>query len=312
MFHKIHIEISNICNLQCSFCPEVVRSKRQMSLELFRSVVEQAAPITEQVALHLMGEPLTHPKLKEMIQICEDAGTPIFLVTNGILLREDKAELLLRPIFRQVNFSLHSFADNFPDKDPTDYLERIFAFTEMAFEKRPDLYINYRIWNLQSTKGTGAHNAATLERIERRFGGGGAATAVDVTQKKNIRLKNRLYLHFDTEFTWPSMDLPVVGETGRCYGLKNHFGILADGTVVPCCLDKEAAIPLGDANVTPLNEILMSDRARKMVDGFRNGVLVEELCKRCDYIERFKKNPAENAVKRSQRDLDPTSPMLNQ
>ena len=109
----------------------------------------------------------------------------------------------------------------------------------------------------------------------------------DVRLQKSYQVKKRLYLHFDTEFVWPSLDLPVIGVSGTCKGLSNHFGVLAEGTVVPCCLDKEAAIPLGNAWETPIPEILASPRAQAMLKGFRERRLVEELCKKCQYIERF-------------------------
>lgn len=291
-FTKVNIEISSICNLQCSFCPEVIRAKQVMDVELFQKIITQVAPLTEQVCFHLMGDPLVHPKLSELVKICGDSGVKIFLVTNGVLLRPDKAELLLDPAFRQVNFSLHSFPDNFGDKDPTPYLEKIFAYTEHAFEARPDLYINYRLWNLSDPRGKKSRNHVILNKIRERFGlsekGEALLQTLDVRAQKSILLKNRLYLHFDTEFTWPSVDLPILGEAGTCYGLSSHFGILVDGTVVPCCLDKEGAIPLGDIRKEPLMSILESPRALAILKGFRERKLVENLCQRCQYIERFR------------------------
>lgn len=285
-FQKINIEISNICNLQCSFCPEVVRTKKTMSVELFERVIQQVAPLTEQVCFHLMGDPLVHPNLADFVRICEKQDVKIFFVTNGVLLREKSVELLLSPAFRQVNFSLHSFHDNYPDRDPTVYLSKIFDYTEKAMAERPDLYINFRLWNLQEVRGATNRNREMLARVSERF-------QVDIEQKfdvrvkKSIHLKNRLYLHFDTEFIWPSLDLPVLGTKGSCYGLTSHFGILVDGTVVPCCLDKEGAIPLGNIGEQDILEILDSPRSQAILDGFRKKKLVENLCQRCQYIERF-------------------------
>ncbi len=258
-----------------------------MSLDLFRKIIQQVAPLTDQVCFHLMGDPLVHPKLEEMVAICQEFDVKIFFVTNGLLMREKQTELLLNPAFRQVNFSLHSFPDNFPDRDPADYLKRIFQYTDRAMNERPDLYINYRLWNLQDVRGTSNKNLDMLKRIEDHFEVN-VKSEVDVRQKKSVHLKNRLYLHFDTEFIWPSMDLPVLGTIGRCYGLSSHFGILADGRVVPCCLDKEASITLGSVEEQPLLEILDSPRAQAILDGFKNKKLLEGLCQRCQYIERFK------------------------
>ncbi len=285
-FTKVNIEISNICNLQCSFCPEVIRTKKLISLDLFDRIVQQVAPLTEQVCFHLMGDPLVHPELSSLISICHQYDVKIFFVTNGLLLRETQQKLLLHPAFRQVNFSLHSFHDNFPDKDPTEYLNRIFAYTERAFVERPDLYLNYRLWNLQDVLGTSQKNRSLLTRIEDHFEIS-IDTELDVRLKKSIHLKNRLYLHFDTEFIWPSLDLPVLGLSGTCYGLSSHFGILVDGTVVPCCLDKEGEIPLGSIETESLSEILNNPRSKSILEGFRKNKLVENLCQRCQYIERF-------------------------
>jgi radical SAM protein with 4Fe4S-binding SPASM domain len=285
-FSKVNIEISNICNLQCSFCPEVLREKKMMSLELFEKTIQQVAPITELVCLHLMGDPLVHPRLEDLIAICDRYKTKIFFVTNGVLLRAKKMSLLLHPTVQQVNFSLHSFFDNYPAKDPAEYLKRIFEFTELAFAQRPDLYLNYRLWNLNDPSGSQTDNRLMLNLVCEHFKCE-PPTQVNVRKQKSIHIKNRLYLHFDTEFTWPSLDLPVLGTSGRCHGLSSHFGVLVDGTVVPCCLDKEAAIPLGQISTTPVLEILSSPRAKEMLYGFRQKKLVEELCQRCQYIERF-------------------------
>jgi MoaA/NifB/PqqE/SkfB family radical SAM enzyme len=295
-FKKVNIEISNICNLQCSFCPEVVRAKGVMDLGLFRTIIAQVAPLTEQVCFHLMGDPLVHPEFKAFVEVCEEFRVPIFLVTNGVLLRTQQSQILLNPAFRQVNFSLHSFFDNFPDRDPTSYLNKIFDYTEAAFAARPDLYLNYRLWNLDQFDAVGQKNRDMLGRIEDRFQFK-MPTDVDVRSKKSYRIKNRLYLHFDTEFVWPSLDLPVLGQEGRCLGLSSHFGILVDGTVVPCCLDQKGSIALGKVPDQSILEILNAPRSQKILEGFKKKKLVENLCQRCPYIERFK--PRQTVVHQS-------------
>lgn len=285
-FGKVNIEISNVCNLQCSFCPEVKRSKAFMSEELFEKVLHQVLPYTELVCLHLMGEPLAHPKLEQLLKICEEKEAKVFLVSNGVLLRESKFEWLKSPSLYQVNFSLHSFFDNYPDKDSTSYLRNIFEYTEMILRERPDLFINFRLWNLQQASGPVAQNLEMLSEICKRFSIP-IPQFLDVREQKSLRIKERLYLHFDTEFVWPSLDLPLLGTSGTCKALKSHFGVLADGTVVPCCLDKEGDIPLGNLNDSDIDFILNSTRSKAMIQGFQQRKLVEDLCQRCQYIERF-------------------------
>ncbi len=257
-----------------------------MDLDLFRKIIPQVSVLTEQVTLHLMGDPLVHPKLSQFIEICSEYQVPVFFVTNGVLMNSTNESLLLNPIIRQVNFSLHSFPDNYGDKDPTIYLQKIFKFTERAFVERPDLFINFRLWNLQEPSGAQSKNLQILEKICTHFDFQFDHN-IDVRKNKSVRIKNRLHLHFDTEFTWPSLDLPMLGNQGTCYGLSNHFGILADGTVVPCCLDKEGQIPLGHLDENSIESILNDSRAQEILKGFKNNKLVESLCQRCDYITRF-------------------------
>ena len=260
-----------------------------MDIDLFERVIQQVSPLTDQVCLHLMGEPLLHPKLAEMVEICSKYNTRIFLVSNGVLFREKHQNILKAPIFRQICFSLHSYPDNFGQRDPSVYLQRIFDFTDLVLQERPELYINFRLWNLQDVRGTTSSNIDMLQKISQHYQKALDVEHFDVRRGKSIRITGRLYLHFDTEFTWPSLDIPLLQERGTCYGLRSHFGILADGTVVPCCLDKEGVIPLGNIAKQNILDVLEGTRAKKILKGFREGRLEEDLCKRCNYIERFDK-----------------------
>ena len=168
-FSKVNIEISNICNLQCTFCPEVIRAKKLMDIDLFERVIQQVAPLTDQVCLHLMGEPLLHPNLKGIVEICSLYKTQIFLVSNGVLLREKHQDVLKDPIFRQICFSLHSYPDNFEQRDPSIYLKRIFDFTDLMLKERPELYINFRLWNIQDVRGTATSNIDMLQKISQHY-----------------------------------------------------------------------------------------------------------------------------------------------
>jgi len=255
-----------------------------MSLPLFERVITEVSKFTNLVALHLMGDPLVHPELESILDLCRTHQTKVFLVTNGLLIKNP--QLLLHETIQQVSFSLHSFKDNFPQKDPSEYLENIFKFTEIAFKERPKLFINYRLWNLKSKSGNDSQNEYYFKEIEKRFNVT-IPRGIEGTEKKAIKLKNYLSLHFDVEFTWPGLELAVISETGTCYGLKSHFGVLVDGTVVPCCLDKEGNIPLGNLNQEPLQQILASPRAINILKGFNQNRLIEDLCKRCQYRVRF-------------------------
>jgi radical SAM protein with 4Fe4S-binding SPASM domain len=99
-------------------------------------------------------------------------------------------------------------------------------------------------------------------------------------------LASKILIHFDDYFEWPSLKNPIYGD-GTCQGLQSHVGILASGKVVPCCLDCDAIIELGDLHVTSLKNIVESKRAVDMLKGFKEGKAVEALCQKCSYKNRF-------------------------
>jgi len=293
-FLRTYIEISNICNLQCTFCPEVEREKKILSPEKFRTILKKVLPYTEQICLHLMGEPLAHPEFSEILQICDEEHATIHLTTNGTLLSKFGFDLFFKSkSIRQINFSIHSYKDNFPNQDLRPYLYDILLFSKQAIEQRPNLYINYRLWNLQQNDQMRSENQDIIDHVCEFFQVP-INERIDVTSKKSKNITGRIYFHFDSRFEWPSLNNPLHGDKGFCHALSQQLGIHADGTVVPCCLDKEAAIPLGNVLLQNFEEILNSQKLIKMRDGFKNHVLTEELCKKCSYIKRFEKKILKN------------------
>ncbi|MBC75908.1 MAG: radical SAM protein [Halobacteriovoraceae bacterium] len=285
-YRRIYIEITNVCNLSCSFCPIDQRAKDVMELKEFEKIISQAAPLAEQVCLHLMGEPLAHPQFKEILSTCENYDSKAQITTNGILLKRHKETLLSSNAVRQINVSLQSYMDNFPHKNFMEYLDKVYAFIEDARAIRPDLYLNLRLWNFGDSGDE--KNDAVFEYLENKLNTQ-INRKVEVGAVKSKKIAEKLYLHFDSRFEWPRMELPVQGEKGRCNGLKDHLAIHADGTVVPCCLDDQKISNLGNCLETSLEEVIESDRSVRIKEGFSKGVLVEDLCKRCSYINRFKK-----------------------
>lgn len=288
MYQRVHIEISNICNVQCSFCPIVERPKDIMSVEKFESILEQVVPLTKDVCLHLMGEPLAHPEFIELIDLGNKYKASYQITTNGLLINRYSKLLLSSPSVRQVNFSLQAFKDNFPERPISEYLDPIINFINDSFVKKPELYVNLRLWNHGDQ--SFSENEDVIQYFESHLGFE-LKRNVDVggIKSKKVFSDKRLYFHFDSRFDWPSPHFPKQGERGTCHGLRNHFGIHADGSVVPCCLDKEAIINLGNAFEESIVDILESKKSRKISEGFENGILVEDLCQKCTFIKRFDK-----------------------
>jgi radical SAM protein with 4Fe4S-binding SPASM domain len=298
-FKKIYLEIGNVCNLQCSFCPEVERQKMNMTDEQFSHILPKILPHGERFTFHLMGEPLIHPQFRAFLKMASDQKMPLELTTNGTKLFDFSVEDFTDSSLVQINFSLHSFFDNFPQGNISNYCERIFHFVSELHLKRPDIYINFRLWNHPSTKAAEDYhhlehlnyNKMILDLVERFF----HITIIvpaNLKAHKRFPIQHRMSLHFDTQFTWPSSQQPYLGTRGTCLALKDQIAIHADGTVVPCCLDKEAKMPLGNILHQSLEEIYAAPFTQALRKGFDQGVLHGELCTHCSFRQRFKTSPS--------------------
>lgn len=278
-YRKAYLEITNQCNLRCSFCIWHHRPPRRMSPEEFAQVLRQVEPLAEMIYLHLMGEPLSHPQLGEILELCRQTGLPMNLTTNGTLLEQQAPLLLHNPVIRRVSISLHSFEGN-GGVDPTRYLEGVCRFLEQAQDGGP--LCEVRLWNLEGEEGR--QNRRMLDYLQQRLG---LEPVVLPEKPGSVVLRPRLFLGLARRFDWPSLSAQDLGPDRFCRGLRDQFGVLSDGTVVPCCLDSEGTIALGNLFEQPLADILQSPRAKALYDGFSCRRAVEPLCRRCGYSTRF-------------------------
>ena len=260
MYTRVYVEITNICNLRCSFCHGHKRPLRQMTEEEFCRVLEQLKGKTQYLYYHLMGEPLLHPQLPVFLQMAKDMGFRSNITTNGTLI--DKVDL---SGVHKVNISLHSQESG----DPDAYLRKVADFLESA----GDTIVSLRLW-VGENKEMEARLRALLP---------GAWTP----NTRGYRIKDKVFLEYGEQFAWPDREAPVCGDKIACYGLRDHFGILCDGTVVPCCLDSEGVINLGNVFTEDLSDVLASERATAICKGFQNRKAREDLCRRCGYAQRF-------------------------
>lgn len=307
MYKKVHIEITNVCNLQCSFCPEVHRTKNWMSVDQYRLALSKVADSADWICLHLMGEPTAHPQFAEICRITLAQGKPIYLVTNGVLIDRHRELLTEAPFFHQINFSLQSYWDNFPHRPLEPYLDKLISAARLVQSAFPKTYINFRFWddgeisdqsNYCLNYLTKAYANCHLKSLSNGANEGNSIVRVQPGRNKRVQLSERTYVHFDSRFEWPSLEQPDYGSKGRCNALQTHIGIHADGTVVPCCLDKEAALALGNLFETDqtLDQIVQSRRAQNILNGFKAGERTEELCRHCQFINRFKLTPSQSLV----------------
>lgn len=257
-FKRIYIEITSSCNLKCSFCQETKRPVRFMSTDEFSHVIEEIRPYTNYIYLHVKGEPLLHPQLEDILHICKNAGLTVNLTTNATLLK-DRLHILEKYPVHQINVSLHSADDN-DCINMDDYIKDVFSSCERLLETT-ETEISLRLWNTRENPNL--------------FG------------EKNTKIKNHLYVNVQQPFEWPDINSNYENNRGFCQGLRTHCAILSNGSVVPCCLDGNACMELGNIFKNSFAEILDSKRTRDFIDGFNKKTAVEPLCIHCSFKERF-------------------------
>lgn len=273
-YSRVYVEITNICNRNCSFCPGTSREKRRMTLDEFKYVASSLVELTDYIYFHVMGEPLTHPDLPEMIKYATSLGFKCAITTNGSLLQSRGDELISAETYK-INLSVHSFEEGEEEK----YLAYIHSLADFADKSSNNGVLTVlRLWN----KGhDGGLNDRTLDILKEKLAGEWKWGS------RGARIRQKLHLEYGDRFDWPDMSAENMGDEVFCYGLGDHFGVLCDGTVIPCCLDHEGDIALGNIYKTPINEILASDRAENIRMGFAKKCAVEELCQKCGYARRF-------------------------
>ena len=270
-FKKIYLEITNRCNLSCAFCPGTKRTPKTMSADEFTSILPKIRPYADYLYFHLMGEPFCHPQLGEFISLAGNAGFKVILTTNGTLLKKRKSEILGLSGLHKVNISLHSFEANDLSVPFSEYLDDCFSFGKEAEGK---IIVSYRLWN---SGGLEEKNGEIIRGLENYF------PKPWYEERMGPRIGEKIYLNYGEKFDWPDIEAEEMGENVFCYGLRDQIGILCDGTVVPCCLDHEGDIALGNIFHEDLNDILDSPRVQNMISGFNSHRASEELCRKCGY-----------------------------
>lgn len=288
-FKKVYIEITNVCNLSCNFCPKTKRKYKFMNKEEFNYILKEVKPFTEHIYLHLMGEPLLNENIQEFLEESGNQGLYVNLTTNGTLLNTVGDTLIKAKALRQVNISLHSFEANKKTVELEEYLKDISNFIIKARENS-NIICAIRLWNMDSNdlKGENNLNREILKNLEENLNLD-FSLAEKLQETNRIKLKDKVYLNMAEKFQWPDIKIDTLEEKVFCHGLRNQMGILVDGTVVPCCLDSDGNLPLGNIFEKSLKEILEGERAINIYNGFSRRVAVEDLCKRCGYATRFKK-----------------------
>ena len=271
-YKKIYVEITNRCNLSCSFCSKVEKPLRNMTIEEFKCVIEKIKDYTDTIYLHVKGEPLVHPNLIEFLNVAEEHNIKVNLTTNGTLFPNLVDKLKECKSLKKINFSLHS------ENNKENYLEDIFK----NVEKLQEVTVVYRLWTLNNGE-LDEKSTQTVNKIVSYYKL--STEIVDkIKNENNVKIKDRIFVDKDNEFEWPS--ITNHNSCGFCYALKTHIAILVDGTVVPCCLDSNGLVDLGNIYNESLENIINSNRYQTLKKSFQDRKPSEDLCKSCTYKDR--------------------------
>ena len=270
MITRCYLEITNICNLDCLFCPKTDRTKRRLSVEEFDLLTDKLRGQIKFLYFHLMGEPFLHPHLPEFIQIARRKGFVPVLTTNGTLL--SKAHGVVEALPHKIQISLHSHEGN-AKEHPEEYIREVMTFAQEAASR--GILIVLRLWNQGGYDTTNDYIQDLITQYQPR----------PWTQRHDgWKLTENLYIEYDRMFEWPDAEREEFEEKEVfCYALRNQIGVLVDGSVVPCCLDHAGDIILGNLFKQSIGEILASPRAKALYDGFTKHEASEELCRKCGY-----------------------------
>lgn len=275
MLRKVYLEITNVCNLNCAFCPGTRRPPHFLCVEEFEALTDRLRGETEYLYFHLMGEPLLHPELETFLRIAGHKGFRVLLTTNGTLLPLRGEMLLNADALLKTNISLQSFEAN-AGGELEEYLGNCLYYAAECVEKGRRCEL--RLWNQGGLEALNPRIEAMLEA---------AFPKPWKKSREGWKLAETLWLEPGQHFDWPDLEHEDRGESCFCYALRDQVGVLCDGTVVPCCMDHEGDIPLGNLFTQSLEEILASDRARHIREGFSRRRATEPLCRTCGFARKF-------------------------
>ena len=276
-FKKIYVEITNNCNLNCSFCSEIKKSKKEMTIKEFETIINKIKKYTDYIYIHIKGEPLLHSKFDDILSICDENNIFVNITTNGTLLKSRKYILLKHKSVRQINISLHS------ENNINNYFEDVFLACK---ELSTNVFINYRLWALDNFK-LDKESTIIVDKIIKSYN-----LSTEIVEKlkndNNITIDKNTFVNKNNLFIWPDESLGL-NIDAKCYGLIDHMGILVDGTIVPCCLDSNGVINLGNIFKDDLEDVLESKLVKDIIEGFKNNKSICLLCKNCNFKDRFVK-----------------------
>lgn len=259
------IEPTNTCNLRCTFCfvtEGMNRAEGFMDFDLFKKVIDDS-PGLEHLCMHNWGEPLLHKDIFRMFDYAAQAGVRhIVMNTNGTLLTDKMIDRIVDSPLSIIRFSIDGSPETFQRVRGValDKIERnILKLKEKKEARRPGLGMGV-VFTVEED---------THQDVE-----------AYIDHWKNIvdhvRTQAKLIQNPRKEICPEPF--------GKDYG---KLVVLWDGTVIPCCVDYNASLKLGNAWEQPVMDLWQGAEIERLRDQHRSGNF-PDTCVNCNECETAK------------------------
>jgi MoaA/NifB/PqqE/SkfB family radical SAM enzyme len=271
-------DVTSECNLKCIMCPQsrgLKPRQAKMPVEMFRSIIDDVRENHPLIKLYLSGEPLLHEGLFEMIEYAGAGGCRTMIHTNATALTKEMSERILASALTFLCFSFDGCTPEIYER-----LRPPASFAQVSSNIRQYL-------DLRRQCGGGPHTAIEIIRMRETEG-----LLTDFVQEWMAAGADDV--HIVDCLTWHGLvDDRRIGCRPDAAGYKpcaapfQHGCILSDGTVVPCCLDVNGRMPLGNVAATRFRDIWAGNSYRRLRLEMLTGAFPpDSICAHCDNILR--------------------------
>lgn len=293
----MQFELTNYCDLRCPVCPtgskSVNRPPQAMDVGLFERVMDEAGPRLLTASLWAWGEPLLHPRLKQILRAARRPDVITLLSTNGQCLSHDRVlEALVDAPPDYLILALDGLTDETNSKyrvgaKVSSVLEGVRKLAALKREMglhKPILNMRYIVMK---------HNQHELPRLDEFASRHG----FELLTIRNMFLIETTCDHEAADQLTP--DAEVWRTSGYTHGGNTPRGsflclepfwfptVLSDGTVVLCEQDYNAELALGrvseHVSFTSLWRSRRAAELRKIIRDDRERV---SFCRKCPYVNR--------------------------
>jgi MoaA/NifB/PqqE/SkfB family radical SAM enzyme len=316
---RVHIELTNVCNFNCAFCPktEMKRPYGFMETDLAKRIISEIGSegICEKIAFHVMGEPTLHPDFFDILDHALNEDVPVGLTTNGAALGGTIGKRLINYNLHQIDVSLQT-----PDEKSfklrkagslsyEDYQGGILGFFSSYMSTKRDTIFKFRFLNTRFRKKSMESRTGPIrvisstEELRATFASWAGKIYDILDTPDEVRRKAMKRINTLSAYKWNVVEISprVYFETyvlndwgsafddkgiydawaGYCFGMRDHFSILYNGDVVLCCIDYDGNTALGNLHDRSLKEVLSSEELGRIIEGFKKYRVIHPHCRRC-------------------------------